>query len=149
MTWLDKKIYRIVKVAILRIWILIRGKKMAHCKFPAELQWGCVTEVVAIVRGGSIDRAKSMELVQHVSCFAGSAAEMFKTTDPDAEPLPDDADVDPLLKGYSDEYICDTLEDCVTQCRLMASDEASAINWSMLFNTIIPLLLQLLQKYIK
>ena len=120
---------------------------MSHCEFPAELKWGCITEIVTIVRSGSIDRAKGLDIAQHAGCFACCAIELFKSS-PDVV-IPDDDDEDPLLRGPSDEYICDTLEDCSIQARLMAADETTAIDWGMIFNTILPLLLQLIQRYIK
>ena len=113
-----------------------------HCQFNPGIQWDCLKSVVSIIREGDLNTQKTAEVAEHVACFVGCASAMFRKEDPKPEPTPapDKIDVDVTYGQQSTMQLADELEK-----HIPSEDQYGAIDWSMLWTTILPLLVKLLE----
>lgn len=122
-----------------------------HCEFEPTLQLECLKSAVEIARERNFSTLKITEGIEHLSCFSGCAAAYVATlvkTDP--APKPDD-ELFPRPDGFktvdysscSIDEICDQIEDCCPK-----GGDITAVDWSIVFNSLLPLVIALLQKFI-
>ena len=118
-----------------------------HCKFEPTLQLECLKSAIELVRAGDFSTRNVADGIEHLSCFAGCAAAYVKTL---LEQKPDD-DLFPRPDGFKSvdystctcEELCDDIENCIPK-----GGDTTAVDWTMVFNTLLPLVLALLQKLI-
>lgn len=91
--------------------------------FPAEIQWQCVKDIIALVRKeGDMSLDEKLEVGQHIAWFWGSGLEWYKQrqngpNDPDKSLIEKLLDLFASGQTYgsgvenkSPEFICDELE---------------------------------------
>jgi len=122
-----------------------------HCVFEPTLQLECLKSAIEIVREKDFALPKILMGVEHLSCFGGCAAAYVGTIiNKDPVPTPDD-DIFPRPDGFkavdysscSCDELCDQIEACIPK-----GGDTTAIDWALVFNTLLPLVMALLQKLI-
>lgn len=58
---------------------------MAH-QFPASIEWGCVRDIISLVRQGDLTADQKLDIGQHAAWFWGSSLEWYRQHDDDADP---------------------------------------------------------------
>ena len=57
--------------------------RQMHCQFEPALKLDCVKNLIDIVRSGEVGNGEIAEAIQHASCFAGCAAQLYLSSRPD------------------------------------------------------------------
>ena len=123
---------------------------MAH-PFPAEIQWGCVRDVISLVRRGDLTTGDKLDIGQHVAWFWGSALEWYRNADDEVK---DGSFLNRLLAVFTslrfgDDLSAKSTAELCDECENALPTESGyygAIPIIQILSIVIPILIELLKR---
>ncbi len=107
---------------------------MSHCEFEPTIRIDCIKDTIELWKRGAAGNGEIATAIEHGSCFAGSAAALYKTTvKPDEDP-PIFGGSNPLADDCSGDEICTSLEECCATLSLKSADETEMVDWATVFS---------------